>query len=126
MEIEKFTKEEKRTLIKFLYLQNKDTQTITEEINSTITPQSISLRTVGTWVERFRNCEFSVCDHEKIGRPIDPKIQVNVEFEIKRDPNQSNREIGRTLGVHHQTVSKILKDDLDMRKVNYKWIPFNL
>jgi Mn-dependent DtxR family transcriptional regulator len=32
----------------------------------------------------------------------------------------SQKKIARMLGIHHETVKRILRDDLNMRKMNFK------
>jgi transposase len=38
----------------------------------------------------------------------------------------SQKKIAHILGIHYETVKSILRSDLNMRKVNFKWLPHAL
>ena len=121
-----FNKEELRTIVKFLWLKGLSNTSIAEEMINTIGDEALSLRTIGTWVKRFESGDFSVVDKIRSGRPEDNKLKSLVEIEITNDRHLSAREIARRLSCSPTTVTNILRIDLEMRKVNSKWIPHSL
>jgi hypothetical protein len=42
---------------------------------------------------------------------------------IKGEGYQSEKKIVQPLGIHHEIVKHISRDELNVRKVNFKWVP---
>lgn len=86
----------------------------------------ITGRTIDNYCKAIQSGEFSIYDHQISGRP---KNQLDIEtvrnyFEIHT--SASTRECEDFTGIHHSTISSILREELNMEKVNFKWIPYNL
>jgi transposase len=45
---------------------------------------------------------------------------------IEGDGYLSQKKIAQILGVHLETIKRILRDGLNMRRVNFKWVPHAL
>ena len=121
--MEMFSIEETRVIMKFLWKCGESKEDIYTTICNKVGPTITSLRTVGRWIDRFNSGDYSVINKQKPGRPVDVKNIAMVELEVKNDPFISSREIGRRLSICKDTVTKILRENLKMKKVNCKWIP---
>ena len=117
---------ELRCVIKFLWLGGKSNKDIVDEMYRVYGDGCISLRTVQKWTCRFKNWEISIEDRERSGRPKNTELRVDVKAFIDEDPFASAREIANILGCDKDTVIKILREDLQMLKVNVSWIPKQL
>jgi len=120
-----FSQEEIRVLIKFLWFQKKSAKVILEEINETLGEGTIGKTSIYKWIERFKKGNFSVKDEERHGRPT-LGIRKDVEKLLENDPFLSARSIATELQVDKNTVIKTLKEEMDMRKVCFHWIPKDL
>ena len=106
--------------------KNYNKSEIHSDMCQTIGDDVISLRTVGTLYDRFSSGNTDVVEMKRVGRPIDQKLRVLVELELKTDKFLSGRAIGRQLSCDDKTVTSILRNELKMRKINSKWIPHQL
>jgi hypothetical protein len=111
-------------VIKFLWLSGKSSRDIVDEIQRVCGDGKVSLRTVQRWTCRFKNGEISLEDRERSGRPKNMELRKDVQALIDEDPFA--REIAHHLGCDKDTVVKILREDLQMSKVNVRWIPKQL
>lgn len=121
-----FSDEEIRSIIKFLWQQGKARTEILSEINQTIGDCAVSKTNVCKWVKRFENKEFDTKTGKRSGRPKKDNLIPQVEHIITSDPFVSSRAIAASLSVHKNTISRILKVDLGMKKVSLHWIPHEL
>ena len=81
-------------------------------------------RAVYKWVKRFSEGRESVTDEERSGRPATSKTEENIAKvrQIVHENRWLNvRSIEKQVNIDRETVSKILTEDLDMRKVCAKW-----
>jgi hypothetical protein len=113
-------------VIKFLWLSGKSSRDIVDEIQRVCGDGKVSLRTVQRWICRFKNGEISLEDRERSGRPKNMELRKDVQALIDGDPFALAREIAHHLGCDKDTVVKIMREDLQMSKVNVRWIPKQL
>ena len=72
------------------------------------------------WHKRFKNGREEVEDDPKSGRPSTSKTDDNiarVKQLVRNDRRLTVRMIGEELGLNRQSVRKILRNDLGVRKV---------
>ena len=118
-----FNLTEFRTIIKYLYWKGLTPLTALEELQSIFNDESPSRTMVYKYYQRFKFGNYSVEDDVRCGRPLMEDITEKIQLEIKKDPYFSSRSVAAILKVDHKTVSKILKAELNMVKVNVKWVP---
>jgi len=83
----------------------------------------VPLRTIYYWVEKFKNGETSVEDGDRSGRPQILGLAESIKSLLLEDPYASAREMSGVIGVDKNTVVRVLREELDMLKVNFRWIP---
>jgi len=121
-----FPGEEIRVVIKFLWTQGKRPMEIVEEINSAARCGQVSRATVYKWVKRFEEGEWDCDDKERSGRPKKNDVKAMIERLLLEDPYQSARSLASALLVDKNTVCRVLRDEMNMKKVNAHWIPHEL
>ena len=114
---------EVRSVIKFLWKSGKKNKEIVRLINGVNGEGAVSLRMVQKWTLRFRRGDTTIFDKIRSGAPKKEEIREKIEIFIKQCPYASAREIASTVECDKRTVSKILKNELGMNKVNIRWIP---
>jgi len=115
-----------RCVIKFLWSSGESNPGIVDKMHRVYGNGCVSLRTVQKWTCRFRNGEISLEDRERNGRPKNMELRTDVKALIDGDPFASARDIANRLRCDKDTVVKIFREDLQMSKVNIRWIPKQL
>lgn len=85
-----------------------------------------SLSTIKRWYREFKMGNSSVEDAPRTGRPTSARSDqfiAAVRQAIQWYPKISTRAISDNIGISHESVRKILSEDLDMKKMNCRWIP---
>jgi hypothetical protein len=117
---------ELRAVIHFLWTKHTPNQAILSELEEVYGKDVISLQVVEKWTAAFdgRGTEFA--DLPRFGWPRDTgKVDAFCAL-IEGEGYLSQKKIAQMLGIHHETVKRILRNDLNMRKVNFKWVPHAL
>lgn len=77
------------------------------------------------WYKEFKEGRKDVQDLPRSGRPATASTNGNIE-KIKNtvtdDPSISIREIAKVLRMSHATVHNILTQDLNLKRIDDKWI----
>ena len=107
-------------------MQNKKPMAIKQEMDEVFTPFEIPKSTIEFWVQKFKAGETSIFDAERCGRSRIEGLSEKVRDELHNNQYLSARELAAMLGVDKNTVIKILREDLQMTKVNFRWIPKEL
>jgi histone-lysine N-methyltransferase SETMAR len=86
----------------------------------------IALRAVEKWTVAFDGERARRVVLPRLGRPRDTgKVDV-VSALIEGEGCRFQKKIAPMLGVHHETIEGILRDDLNICKVNFNWMPHTL
>ena len=104
---EKFTLEEHRTIIKFLFLQGKGAKQIHDEMSQTLGDSGPSCATVKRWVVNFKTDHFGVESEKPSGRPVPVSVPANVKAihdMIMEDHQLSAKSIATYLRISHELV----------------------
>ena len=77
------------------------------------------------WHERFTNGRENLNDNARTGRPksVSRCVKQNIVDLLAIDRRVTIREIARDVGASLNTVHRILREDLGMRKVSARWVP---
>lgn len=89
----------------------------------------VSFSTVAEWVHRFKAGRISLEDEPRIGRPVTATTDRNIEAVrslIEDNPHISIRYIAYELGVSYGTISTIIHDQLNLKKLCARWVPHEL
>jgi predicted XRE-type DNA-binding protein len=113
---------EPRAVIHFLWLKHTPNQAILSELEEVYGKDVATLRPVEKWTAAFDDGPTGLADLSRSGRPRDTGKVGAVRALIESEGNLSQKKIAQTLGVHHETIKHVLRDDLNMRKVNLKWV----
>ena len=90
-----------------------------------LTSETISVRTVFSWVKAFKAGKFSVEDDTRPGRHKTSVTKANiaaVKVVVEQDARLSVKDIVSCTGISEGSVQTILKKRLDQRKVCARWI----
>jgi transposase len=117
---------QQRSVIRFLFLKGIKPKDIQSELAEAYGYPLVPLRTIYYWVEKFRDGETSVEDGDRGGRPRILGLAERIKEFLLEDPYASAREMSSVIGVDKNTVVRVLREDLDMLKVNFRWIPHTL
>ena len=120
------TQEEIRSITRFLFLLKKDNRQICDAINEVYGDASVSIRSIERYVKSIEEGTFTIFDRIHTGRPKNSKYIEDVKNYMDENPYSSARECSEELGIDKKTVSTILKEELNMHKINFKWVPFEL
>ena len=119
-------KTEIRSYIKCHIRLNIDLKQIFNELCGIYGPQTISMRTVFTWVNPFKAGKYSVEDDTRPGRTKTSVTKATiavVKIVVEQDARLSVKDIASYTGISEGSVQTILKKRLDLRKVCARWIP---
>ena len=103
-----------------------DSKQLFNELCGIYGPQTISMRTVFSWVKAFKAGKFSVEDDTRPGRPKISVTKANitaVKIVVKQDVRLSVKNIANCTGISEGSVQTILKKRLDLRKICTRWVP---
>ena len=77
------------------------------------------------WHERYRNGHESINDNARSGRPrsVSTTARQKIEDILEEDRRVTVRSLADDVGASTQTVLRILRDDLKMRKCSARWVP---
>jgi len=117
---------ELRSVIHFLYLKDFKTTDILLELEHVYGEASVTLRAVQQWVKAFQEGRTELNDLPRPGRPRDPTNIAKIRDLIQENPFLSQKKICQILGIHHQTARRIIEEDLQFRRINFRWIPHSL
>ena len=115
-----------RSVIKFLWLQDKSNIQIYESINRTYGKEQISLRQIENRTKSLDDDTFSIFDKKRSGRPLKNELVDPISNLLEEDPYISTKKLAKKLNVDKKTVKRVLIEELHMVKIYFKWIPYNL
>lgn len=121
-----FTKYDKRVIIKFYVLLNKSPTEIHEIMRQGLQDSCPSYETIRRWVVAIREGKEDLDDEDRSGRPITAKTEdvvKKVDDAVQQDRRLTTRQLSEMVGVSHNTIHKILTEELGKRKVCAKWVP---
>lgn len=119
-------KTEYRSVIKFLFLQEKSPSAIHAEMLGVYKDACPSYAIVKHWCKQFRYGRMSVQDEQRSGRPSTSREEDTirqVEVLIMEDRRITIDKIVKKLGISHGSAVSIIHNDLHMNKVSARWIP---
>ena len=85
--------------------------------------------TVYKWVKRFSEGRESATDEQRSGQPATSRTEENIAeiHQIVRENRRMTvRSIAEQVNINRETVSRILTEHVDMRKVCAKMVPKEL
>jgi hypothetical protein len=110
----------------FLWLKNPPNQAILSELEEVYGNDVIALRAVEEWTAAFDGGRTEFADLLRSRRPSNTGEIDAVRALIEGQGYLSHKKIAQILGAHHEAIKGILRNDLNMRKVNFKWVPHAL
>ena len=119
-------KEEQRYVIHFFWLQKKRPKEIFEKMKVVYGEKTLNLMTIRRWMKKFDDGQDNINDSTRSGRPKKNHLILPIKKLLEENPYLSTKKMGEKLGVSKETINRILKEDLDMKKINFKWIPYVL
>ena len=129
MSLKKFTKFmnafEQKFVIKFLFLSGKGYKAIYTELKNTLQENIVSLSTVKRLCQKFKTGDLTCLSEDIPGRPKSDLVGPITKI-LEKYPFSSAKSISRKLNVTRQTISRVLKDDMGLRKYVRKWVPHEL
>ena len=121
-----FSELEQRTYIKFRTILEIPPKSIHDELVTICGEDALSYSTVRRWVSLFREGRTSVQDAP---RPGAPKMSTHtdklseVKEYVESYPHSSVEEVANHVGISTGSAHTILKVDLELRKVQVRWVP---
>jgi hypothetical protein len=94
-------------------------------LKAVLEEEVVSLATVKCWCQRFKQGDFWLDDEFRAGRPISDVKDVISQF-LSHEPYLSARLLAKRLASNVHTIKTILTRDLGMKKVTWRWIPYEL
>ena len=121
-------KVEIRAVIRYLFKKGLTNAAIFQEIQEVYGSEgkSVSLSTVKYWTREFSGGRESLVDEAREGRPRIPDLVERVRDTMEENTFISQKKLARALSVHPATIHRILVEDLNLIRVNYRWIPHTL
>jgi len=115
---------EQQTNIKFLVKLGKSGNKIREMLVQVYGDNAMKKTAVYKWVKCFPEGRENVTDEERSGWPATSRTEENiakVHQIVHENRRLTVRSIAEQLNIDRETVTKILTEDLDMRKGVQKW-----
>lgn len=124
MEIDE--KIEQRVVIKFLVKSGKTNAEIRNMLSAVYGNNTMSRSTLYEWIGRFREGRTSVTDDAREGRPVTARSNEKVaavRTQIDADRRKPLRDVASSVGISHETVRSILRENFNMSKVSPHMVP---
>jgi len=117
-----------RAVIRYLFMKGLTNAAIFDEINAVYGTECrvASLSTVKYWTGQFRSGRVSLVDEVRSGRPRIPNLVEQVSAMMEENPYISQKKLARAFSVDPATMRRILSEDLNLVRVNFRWIPHRL
>ena len=115
-----FSKHDKRVMIKFYLLLGKSPLEIHQVMEQALQDFCPSYETVRRWVVAIRAGKEDLDDEARTGRPVtatSPDVEEKVAAAVRQDRRLTTRQMSEMVGVSHNSVHKILTENLGKRKV---------
>jgi hypothetical protein len=107
-------------VIHFLWPKHTPNYAILSELQENYGRDVTSLRAVEMSTSAFDDGRTELVDLSRFGRPYDTGTVDAVRGLIEDERHLYWKNIAQMLGIHHETVKRILRDNLNMHKVNFK------
>ena len=110
--------------------RNKSASEIIQQLKDTALPNIPADSTVFQWARQFKSGKRDqLADLPRSGRPSTSNSVINIEriqLILEEENRVSTRCIAEQINLSHETVRKILKDDMGLRKLCSQWVPHHL
>lgn len=117
---------EKRSVASFLWKKKKTNKQIYQEMSEVYAEDMQSIKTIQKWTKKMIDGDWSIFDRPREGRPERAELSEKIQEVLAYNPYASTKKIAKKVGADPKTVKKVLIEKLQMRKVNFKWIPYTL
>ena len=90
---------------------------------------ALKYATVCKWVRHFIDGRESIENDTRVGRPVSVLTEKNVatvKTLIEEDARYTVQEVEEVSGIHSSSVLKILREQLGLRKICTRWVPYLL
>lgn len=117
--------EEQRCAIKFCVLTHKSRRETLHLLNDAYGDNAPRKTAVYKWYNRFENGTESVKDSVRPGRPLVTSSAVTLEIRnlLDLDRRITVREISNKLDLSVGCIHRVIREDLNMRRLCARWIP---
>lgn len=117
---------EKRSVASFLWKKKKTNKQIYQEMSEVYAEDMPSIKTIQKWTKKMIDGDWSIFDRPREGRPERAELSEKIQEVLAYNPYASTKKIAKKVAADPKTVKKVLIEKLQMRKVNFKWIPYTL
>lgn len=115
-----------RSVIHYLWIKGYKNLDIYEEICNVYGSNIISLRSVQDKTKKMNEGTYTIFDQQRSGRPKKLELIPKIQNYLDDNPYTSTRKIAKYFNIDKKTVKLILINDLNMKRINFKWIPYKL
>ena len=123
------TRQEQRSYVKIAVLRSRNAKECHSELTEALGNRALTYRRVARWAAAFQRGRIASVDMRRTGRPrtvrTDAARAVIAQC-LEDDRRWSLQELQTHTGIDQATVHKILREDLHMRKIAAKWVPYAL
>jgi hypothetical protein len=110
----------------FCYLRRLSRDDCLIQINDVYGLGTISLSTVRRWCIAFISGETTLDGDDRPGRPVNASISICAQRILMDEPFTSARYIAEKLEQPRTAVIKYLREELELRKIKFRWMPHEL
>ena len=115
-----------RAITRFLCFMGLNSKQIHDKFSEITTNNTKSERTIANYLKQIKNGTFSIYKKTPTGRHKNHENIQKVHDYIESDPYACTRKIAKKLEISKDTVRLIHRNDLNMTKINFKYIPYKL
>lgn len=119
-----FSREDIRKLIYYGWKRGLTTEDVHKEINATLGPTSVCIRTCFDWVRKFREGNFETTEKERSGRPTTDYSE-QIQAILDEDRHATVEIISTQLKVPRETIRRQLVN-MGKRYMSNRWLPHAL
>ncbi len=115
-----------RICIEFCVKPDESNRDIVNMVNTAFGAQALSARSISRWALFFRRNNSHITDQPRTGHPRSRRTAANVQTvqaELQRDRTLNVRQIAANVGLSKDTVHRIIRKNLQLRKRVAKFIP---
>ena len=120
------TRQEQRSYVNIALLRGRNSKECHSELTEPLCNRALPYRIVARWAASFQRGRVARADRRRTGCPRTVRTDVaraEISPCLEDDRRCSLQKLPAQTGIDQATVHKILREDMQIRKIATKWVP---